>query len=336
MNELTKARPVFRSFRRLATVAIILTIPVLLIARCVPEKEVDLSTKINPVRWLDEDRLLVRIENNYFVRSRDGTLLPSSFDTEQSSTANPLRFQMTPSSSGQVWSEEVHSGEIHLRTDDYIEIQGEKHRVRKPWLRGRLVGFNQGFPNGEYLDFYTYFHLGKVGLISFQNGYPHKVELPLQNKENLSPPAVKQDGVADKFLAFQTMCLRDDQDGTCTRTAWWLNSDLEVIFSFRLPIDDPLFTEEKFACFSCGCGCYTQEDVYAVNGEAFFHYSGFPLKNSQRGIYKVVELGDGNTKWLHLIKGRVEPPLSFSPSGCQVAYFRVSRLGDRLETLDLC
>lgn len=336
MNVLEKARRVFSRFRRMLTFSFVLALSVFLIARCVPEKAVDFSTKINPVRWLDEEKLLVRIENNYFVRSQDGILFPSSFDAGQSSTARRLNFRMTPSSSSPIWSEDVHSGEIHLRTDQYIEIQGEKHRVGRPSRSVRLDSLNQGFPKGDYVDFYSYLHFGRVGLVSFENGYPRKTELPLWNMENRSSPAVKQDNVADKFLAFQTMCLRDDPDGTCTRTAWWLNTDLEVTSSFLLPVDDPLFSEETFACFSCGCGCYTQEDVYAVNGEAFFHYSGFPLKSSRRGIFKVVELADGTTEWLHLVKGRVEPPLSFSPSGCQVAYFRVSRLGDGLETLELC
>lgn len=311
-------------------------LPIFLIARCVPEKEVDLATKITPVRWINEDELLVRMENKYFLYDQSGNLIPSEFDATGANLEKPLRIQMTPRSSNQIWSEEVHSGEVHLRTDQYIEIDGDKYRVRKPWLRGRFVGFNQGFPKGEYLDFYTYLHMGKVGLVTFANASVQKIELPLQNDNNLSSPALKRDSVTGEFLAFQTMCLRDDPDGTCTRTAWWLNSDLQVISSFLLPNDDPLFTEEKFACFSCGCGCYTQEDVYAVNGEAFFLYSGFPLSSSQRGLYRVEDLGEGRSEWVHEIKGRIEPPLVFSPSGCRVAYFRVSRFGDGLQVRNLC
>ncbi|MTI15940.1 hypothetical protein E1162_01665 [Rhodobacteraceae bacterium RKSG542] len=198
------------------------------------------------------------------------------------------------------------------------------------------MGINQGLPRGEYLDFYTYLHLGKIGLVTFPNASAKKIELPLQSVDNLSPPAVKRDSISNDFLAFQTMCLRDDPDGACTRTAWWLDADLQVMSSFLLPNDDPFFTEEKFACFSCGCGCYTQEDVYAVNGEAFFLYSAFPLPKSQRGLYRVADLGAGRTEWVHEIKGRIEPPLAFSPSGCKVAYFRVSRFGDSLQVRNLC
>jgi len=301
--------------------------PIFLIARCIPEKEVDLATKITPVKWVNEDELLVRIENKYFLYDPNGDLVPSEFDAAGSKVDKPLRIQISPSSSNQIWSEESHQ---------YIEIDGDKHRVRKPWLRGRFVGFNQGFPKDEYLDFYTYLHMGKVGFVTFANASVQKIELPLQNGDNLSPPALKRDRVTGEFLAFQTMCLRDDPDGTCTRTAWWLDSDLQVASSFLIPNYDPLFTEEKFACFSCGCGCYTQEDVYAVNGEAFFLYSGFPLPSSQRGLYRVANLVSERTEWIHEIEGRIEPPLAFSPSVCKVAYFRVSRFGDSLQVKNLC
>lgn len=325
-----------KRIRKILAISLVLFSPVFLVARCVPEKAVDLATKITPVQWINEDELLVRIQNKYFLYDPNGNLVPSEFDAAGATVEKPLGIQMAPGSSNQIWSEEVHSGEIHLRTDQYIEIDGDKHRVRKPWLGGRFVGINQGFPKGEYLDFYTYFHMGKVGLVTFANASVQKIELPLLNGDNLSSPALKRNSVTDKFLAFQTMCLRDDPDGTCTRTAWWLDSDLQVISSFLLPNDDPLFTEEKFSCFSCGCGCYTQEDIYAVNGEAFFLYSGFPLTTSQRGLYRVANLGSGRTEWIHEIEGRIEPPLAFSPSGCKVAYFRVSRLGDSLQVKNLC
>ncbi|MCT4610856.1 MAG: hypothetical protein N4A70_16830 [Pelagimonas sp.] len=325
-----------KRIRRIFTISLAILLPVFLIGRCVPEKEVDLASKITPVQWISEDELLVRLDNEYFLYDQNGNLTPSKFDAAGTNVAKPLSIQMTPRSSSQIWSEEVHSGETHLRTDQYVEIDGDKHQVRKPWLRGRFVGFNQGLPKGEFLDFYTFLHMGKVGLVTFANASVQKVELPLQNDDNLSSPVLKRDSVTGQFFAFQTMCLRDDPDGTCTRTAWWLDANLQVLSSFLLPNDDPLFVKEKFACFSCGCGCYTQEDVYVVNGEAFFLYSGFPLPNSQRGLYRVADFGEGSTEWVHEIKGRIEPPLAFSPSGCKVAYFRVSRFGDSLQFRNLC
>jgi hypothetical protein len=325
-----------KRIRRILAIYLAIFLPIILIARCVPEKEVDLATKITPVQWINEEELLVRMENKYFLYDPNGNLVPSQFDVAGAKVEEPLGIRITPRNSEQIWSEEVHSGKIHLRTDQYVRIDGDKYRVRKTWLKGRFFGMNQGFPRGEYLDFYTYLHLGKVGLVTFPNVSVQKIELPLQNGDNLSSPAVKRDSVTGKFLAFQTMCLRDGPDGTCTRTAWWLDSDLQVISSFLLPNDDPLSTEEKFACFSCGCGCYTQEDVYAANGEAFFLYSGFPLTASKRGLYRVANLGSGRTEWIHEIEGRIEPPLAFSPSGCKVAYFRVSRLGDSIQVKNLC
>lgn len=321
------------NFRRLATIAIVLALLALIITKCVPEKKVDLSSKVVPIAWINENSLLVRIGNDYFIRTENGELLPSRFDAVQPVSSAPLKFQLTIP---EIRDEEVASDGGLKKTDPYILMAGQKHRVERPDWNFRFYGYNQGFPRGEYVDFLTYLHLGRVGLVTSQNGKVQETELPLFNDQNRSPPGVKQDISGDKFFAFQTRCARDDPEGTCTRTAWWLDSALKVRSSFLLPTHDPLFTEEKLSCFSCGCGCYTQEDVYAVNGQAFFLYSGFPLKWSQRGLYKVIEHDDGRSEWLQVIKGRVEPPLSFSPSGCRVAYFRVSRFGDRLEVRELC
>jgi hypothetical protein len=331
-----KADDLSKRIRSIRAVSIVVLLPVFFAVRCVPEKDVDLSTKVIPVQWINEDQLIVRVQNKYFVYDEQGNLIPSEFEAVDAVQNTPLRFRMTPSNSKQISSEETHNGEIHLRTDQYIEINGDEHGVREPWLGGRFVGFNQGFPRNEYIDSYTYLHQGKVGLVTFSDASVQKIELPLKNADNLSAPALKRDSVTGAFLAFQTMCLRDDPDGLCTRTAWWLDDDLQVISSFLLPNDDPLFTEEKFSCFSCGCGCYTQEDVYAVKGEAYFLFSGFPLPTSQRGLYRVVEKAAGKTEWVHEIEGRIEPPLAFSPSGCKVAYFRVSRFGDSLQVRNLC
>ena len=73
-----------------------------------------------------------------------------------------------------------------------------------------------------------------------------------------------------------------------------------------------------------------------VGEQVFFHFAGFPIKTSKRGLYRVVDIGSGKTEWHHEIKGRMEPPLAFSPSGCKVAYFRVSRFGNELQVQNLC
>lgn len=313
--------------RRVVTFVIVLTLLAFGVVSCIPEKSLDQSTKITPVEWLNEDELLVRLDNNYFIYNGQGDLVPSRFDAASSSNTLPLSVRLEPVRSSQIWREDGHK---------YMELEGDKHRIGKRSYRSDRHGINQGFPKEEFVDFYVYQHLGKVGLVTFDVPEGRKTELPLQHGSNTATPVVKLDRASNMFFAFQNWCSKKDVDGTCTRSAWWISSDLEVISSFLLPKEDPYFAEERFSCFSCGCGCYTHQDVYIVDEQVFFHFAGFPIKNSKRGLYRVVDIGSGKTEWQHEIKGRIEPPLAFTPSGCKVAYFRVSRLGDTLQVKDLC
>ena len=50
----------------------------------------------------------------------------------------------------------------------------------------------------------------------------------------------------------------------------------------------------------------------------------------------MVQADNGTSTWRQVIKGRIEPPLAFPPSGGNVAYFKVSYSGDALQTQSLC
>lgn len=315
------------SARKLISFVIVVSALAFGVVSCIPEKAVDRETQITPVRWLSEDELLVRIANNYFIRDDAGALSPSSFDAASSVKTLPLSIRLSPVRPNQIWREDGH---------EYIELDGEKHRIAKQSYLSDRYGGNQGFPREEFVDFYRFRHLGEVGLVTFDDPDGRKTELPLQYDGNSSTPVVKLDRTTNMFFAFQNSCGKDDAVGECTRSAWWINSNMEVVSSFLLPIDDPYSTREKLACFSCGCGCYTHQDVYVVDGQVFFHFAGFPIKNARQGLYRVVKAAPGQSEWRHEIKGRIEPPLAFTPSGCRVAYFRVSRLGDELQVKELC
>jgi len=339
MAERSKSIRVTKLFnqRPRAIIALIVLLLVALLAtRCVPEKEVDLATKITPINWLSEDELLVRQGNAYFIRTSDGQLTPSEFQPAYPPKYWVPDITISPTVPGAIWSEKVYSGDTHLRSDKYMMIEGEKHRITQVDFLSRQRGMNQGFPRMPYFNFYYFRHLGKIGLLTFNDGAVQKIELPVKDPGNKSLPLVIKDSTAKMFFAFQTHCKSKEPKGTCLRTAWWLSEDLEVLSSFLLPTDDPLYVREKFACFSCGCSCYTQEDAYAVNGQAYFQISGWPIAPSTRGLYRVVEDKQGQSDWIHEVQGRIEPPLAFSPSGCKVAYFEVSRLGDELKVHDLC
>ena len=313
--------------RRRFLVQLFLILAVLgLVARCVPEKRVDLGDKATPLNWQDEDTYLyaqggvIHAVNTSNRTTRLGTEQVPEWGEEVP------RFDLEPADLGDFFEQDSYN---------YMMIAGEKVQVNRygAWPR---AGINQGFPRTEGIPFKTYSHLGKIGLIVFEGPVPTLINLPLRFPENTTAPFVVWDKHAGMFFALQTDCQYPKEDESCLRTGWWLDRDLSVVKTLALPKDDLLSVRGKLSCFSCGCGCFTHEDVYAVDGTVFFHVAGFPIPPFRRGLYELDVANDGSTRWRQVISGRIEPPLAFSPSGCRVAFYQVSFWGNSLEEEKLC
>jgi hypothetical protein len=154
--------------------------------------------------------------------------------------------------------------------------------------------------------------------------------------ENRSAPFVVCDQHAGMFFALQTGCQYPKEDGVWLRTGWWLDRDFSLVQTLALPEKDFLCVWEKPSCFFCGCGCCAQEDVCAVCGRGFFNVSGFPIPSIRKGLYELKVEKEGRTNWRHVIKGRIEPALAFSPSGCLVSFYHVSHWSNSLDEEKLC
>ncbi len=288
-----------------------------------PEKRADPDIDPSPLTWLDEDAYLV-LQAGEVLAFDTGrrTLRPQggsapSWRQEPPNTSLAYR---RPKSPGPVYvdkfADKVRLG--HARQPSAMHVAG--HSLR-----------NQPFP------FTTYLHFGKVGLLKFEPEGPVPTELPLRFPDNRSAPIVIWDQHAGQFFAYQPGCRLLKKDEPCLRTAWRLSPDLVVLETLPLPPRNIVqVDEDKLSCFSCGCSCYTREDAYAVDGKLYFHVSGRPFPYAQRGLYEVVSAENGATSWRQVVKGRIEPPLAFSPSGCKVAFHRVSYFGNALEERNLC
>ncbi|WP_157046574.1 hypothetical protein [Roseovarius sp. 217] len=297
-----------------------------LVSRCVPEKSIGMEEKATPLIWLDEHTYFYSQNNDVRALSiEDRSIRPTD-------KKMPIWAHQAP----QFDTEPIEPGQFFVQDNNtYSVIDGSKMRVI-PYQHWKRSGINQSFPRMEGISFNTYLHLGKVGLIVFEAGKPKLINLPLKLPDNRSAPFVVWDKHAGMFFAIQNGCEYPNEDGSCQRTAWWLDRDLNLVQVVALPEEDLLFVEEKFSCFSCGCGCVTREDIYAVNGKVFFQVSGSPIPSSRRGLYELVQEADESTSWRQVIEGRVEPPMAFSPSGCHVAFYRVSYLGNALEEKNVC
>lgn len=132
----------------------------------------------------------------------------------------------------------------------------------------------------------------------------------------------------EQVLFIQSACEPEENELTCTRKALWLTADLEPLHVVELPGETLVKIKSGYSCFSCGCGCYSHQALYVEGGNIFAHVWGYPVVNERRGIYRLEQAASG-PYWEKVVSGRPQPPLAFSPSGTKVAYFELSRWGDR-------
>ncbi len=292
----------------------------LLVKQCVPEKFLDEDTQITPISWINDTSFMVtQGGKSYLVDAR--MALTESADIPDPAWKKPMpEIAFAPRYPSMIRT---------INGQKVVVVRGQHYRVTQgaPW---------RGIHLRNTLPFVTYAKAGKIGLLTFEHDVARVVELPVRYSGNKSIPQVIWDEQAGLFFAFQIACGQRRQEGECVRTGWWLSPELRVVRSVLLPREDLLIVKEQLQCFSCGCGCYTREEVYAVNGIVYFHVFGFPLPASRRGLYRVTPESGGKSSWSQVVSGRMEPPLAFSPSGCKVAYFQVSYFGDELQSDEIC
>ena len=141
------------------------------------------------------------------------------------------------------------------------------------------------------------------------------------------------DRAKQQALFVQNSCVAEGGK-SCTRKAIWLSPSLEASEMVELPSEPLIEIKAGYSCFSCGCGCYSHQALVAEGGEIHAHVWGYPVKNARRGIYRLAQTETGPI-WEKIVSGRPQPPLAFSPDGRKVAYFELSRLGDRFKIADI-
>lgn len=112
----------------------------------------------------------------------------------------------------------------------------------------------------------------------------------------------------------------------------WL-TDLEQNTATRVELPKgPWVREysEKLKCFSCGCGCYRKLDLYPVGSKIYGHVWGIGYPPSVQGIYSF-DLSSPENTWEEVVSGVSAKSVSFSRSGCKLAYAT-----SELIVLDLC
>lgn len=137
-----------------------------------------------------------------------------------------------------------------------------------------------------------------------------------------------------QVLFVQSACESDENEPPCTRKAQWLMADLKPLDIVELPSETLVKIKPGYKCFSCGCGCYAHQELYAEGGNIFAHVWGYPVVSESRGIYRLRQAPSG-PYWEKVISGRPQPPLAFSPSGSKVAYYELSRWGDQFVVADI-
>lgn len=288
------------------------------------ETDLDPSDRVVPIRWISEAEVLVDPGDAEMIWTPQTGAMRAPVGDLDAWEARP---DLAPFKIPASWI-------ARQKGQNYVRIDGQHVDLSDRWWGQRHYGYNQRFPSQPRLSVKTYRHLGKTGLVAAENGKPVLIELPKVVK-HAAKAFVTWDAHAAQFFSYQPTCARIS-DKECLRNAWFLDTELQVLRTIALPSDDLLSQRERFSCFSCGCGCYTQETFYAVGGKIYVHIAGWPLPMRRRGLFEAVEAADGAWRWRQIIRGRIEPLLVFSPSGCRVAYLAVRRTGADLGVTELC
>uniref|UniRef100_A0A2A4YVH2 Uncharacterized protein n=1 Tax=OCS116 cluster bacterium TaxID=2030921 RepID=A0A2A4YVH2_9PROT len=148
--------------------------------------------------------------------------------------------------------------------------------------------------------------------------------------------SISYSSLKNEYFVYQEKCAYKSPPNSCPRLGWWINAEFEVVETVVLPNVNLLEVEESFSCFSCGCECYTNEEIIINNGSVYAHIWGFPIPLKRRGLYRLTKNEAGKYTWDQRIEGRLEAPIKFAPSGCKVVYYKTSLIGDKLETTNIC
>lgn len=231
------------------------------------------------------------------------------------------------------------SNNEQYQADRRIQIDGKAHFLRplNAVYEERLsIGALTSAPDGGHL----YLSDQPRGLISLKGGHAEIHPFPDEYIARFGTSPTSSWGYAlwdrslKQVLFVQSACTPDKSGFPCTRKALWLTADLEPLHLVDLPGETLVKIKSGYSCFSCGCGCYSHQELYVEGGNIFAHVWGYPVANERRGIYRLKQASSG-PYWEKVVSGRPQPPLAFSPSGAKVAYFELSRWGDRFVVADI-
>lgn len=219
------------------------------------------------------------------------------------------------------------------RSAEYISVDGRRYLFRTlgpPLEELGSFGTLSSAPTGGHL----YLHDYPRGLITLAGEKLSVHTFPDDYIKRFGPSKVLSWGYAlwdrslERVLFIQSACEQIEGHEPCTRKALWLTPDLEPLNIIELPGESLVEIKPGYRCFSCGCGCYSHQNIYVEGGNVFAHVWGYPVVNERRGIYRLNQTPSG-PEWEKVVSGRPQPPLAFSPSARKVAYFEISRFGDR-------
>lgn len=196
---------------------------------------------------------------------------------------------------------------------------------------------------GDYARLFSgtlYLDRSPAGLIHLsgnqatRRAFPESYANQLEIGRRLDWGELLWDAGLNQALFVHNTCGPSQSKSDCRRKALWLTPSLEPISDFEMPGESLIEIKNGYTCFSCGCGCYSHEELYVMGGEVFLHVRGYPVENHARGVYRLAQDSTGSV-WEKIISGRPQSPIAVSPNGQHIAYFEISRLGDQFRIVQI-
>ncbi|CUK02570.1 hypothetical protein PH7735_02615 [Shimia thalassica] len=204
---------------------------------------------------------------------------------------------------------------------------------REPLL---AVGKQDHFSSKDVRDLVAATDLGRTILEYINSDSTRRIVL--ERPSVFDPPSGFQTGVtkdrgAARYLAYLSNAHRSDmaKKKNWPMSAWVIDFEQNDASKIELPAG-PWVKEhpESLACFSCGCGCYRNLDMYLSGDRVYAHVWGRGYPRQEQGIF-AIDAENTRKGWKLVAKGVIARHVAFSPDGCRMAYAH-----SRTTVLDLC
>ena len=212
----------------------------------------------------------------------------------------------------------------------------------------RLTGMALHLVSSDVADFTSQADASSdIDIISSLSGSVKLTKLPVEFDTGVStrsPLRSIKDTTSNKYFWYLTTKNFDAHDNIWPIPGWWVDGNLDKVEPVKIPQGlwvRKISSIKHMSCFSCGCGCYSNMRMYAMNGELLIQTWGRSVHKAGVGIFRLSTSENLGSIWERLTSDQSSGQIRISPNGCKVAYLSgpkksIAYFSGELKIIDIC